>query len=85
MDGDRKRDGIDTIAKFYRQAAIIRNFSGLRILLHLIRIRIQHFRLNTDPDPGVFDDQKKEKIFSCKKINFVYQKLQFTVPIPRPL
>jgi hypothetical protein len=26
MDGDRKRDGIDTIAKFYRHAAFIRNF-----------------------------------------------------------
>jgi hypothetical protein len=51
MDGDRKRDGIDTIAKFYRHAAIIRNFSGLRILIHLIRIRIQQFRLNTNPDP----------------------------------
>jgi hypothetical protein len=24
----------------------------LRILIHFIRIRIQHFRLNTDPDPG---------------------------------
>jgi hypothetical protein len=24
---------------------------GLRIRIHLIRIRIQHFRLNTDPDP----------------------------------
>jgi hypothetical protein len=32
----------------------------------LIRIRIQHFRLNTDPDPDPiwihgFDDQKLEK------------------------
>ncbi len=29
-------------------------FPGLRIRIHLIRtrIRIQHFRLNTDPDPG---------------------------------
>jgi len=24
--------------------------------IHLVRIRIQHFRLNTDPDPG-FDDK----------------------------
>ncbi len=24
--------------------------AGLRIRIHLIRIRIQHFRLNTDPD-----------------------------------
>ncbi len=25
----------------------------LRIRIHFIRIRIQHFRLNTDPDPGL--------------------------------
>jgi hypothetical protein len=25
---------------------------GLRIRIHLIRIRIQYFMLNTDPDPG---------------------------------
>jgi hypothetical protein len=30
--------------------------AGLRIRIHFIRIRVQHFRLNTDPDPGsVFD------------------------------
>ncbi len=28
-------------------------WSGLWIRIHLIRIRIQHFRLNTDPDPGL--------------------------------
>jgi hypothetical protein len=27
--------------------------AGLRIRIHFIRIRIQHFRLNTDPDPGL--------------------------------
>ncbi len=35
-----------------------------RIRIHLIRIRIQHFRLNTDPDPfriQGFDDQKLER------------------------
>jgi neuronal cell adhesion protein len=26
--------------------------SGFRNRIHLIRIRIQHFRLNSDPDPG---------------------------------
>jgi hypothetical protein len=31
-----------------------------RIPIHLIRIRIQQFRLNTDPDPG-FCQQKIEK------------------------
>ncbi len=25
---------------------------GLLIRIHFLRIRIQHFRLNTDPDPG---------------------------------
>jgi hypothetical protein len=25
----------------------------LRIRIHFILIRIQHFRLNTDPDPGL--------------------------------
>jgi hypothetical protein len=28
-------------------------YAGLRIRIHFIRIRIQHFRLNTDPDPGL--------------------------------
>jgi hypothetical protein len=27
--------------------------AGLRIRIHFIRIRIQHFRMNTDPDPGL--------------------------------
>ncbi len=46
------------------------------IRIHLIRI--QHVRLNTDPDPG-FDDQKFMKIYRWKKLNFfIYQKLQFT-------
>jgi hypothetical protein len=27
--------------------------AGLRIRIHFIRIRIKHFRLNTDPDPGL--------------------------------
>jgi hypothetical protein len=35
--------------------------AGLRIRIHFIRNRIQHFRLNTDPDPDPiqgFNDQK---------------------------
>ncbi len=44
-------------------------FPGFRVCIHLIRIRIQHFRLNTDPDPirmrGFFD-QKLEKITAKK-------------------
>ncbi len=44
-----------------------------RIRIHLIRIRIQHFLLNTDPDPiriQGFDDQKLQKITAEKKIIF---------------
>jgi hypothetical protein len=39
--------------------------AGLRIRIHFIRIRIQHFRLNTNPDPiriQGFNDQKLKKI-----------------------
>ncbi len=60
---------------------------GSRIRIHFIRIRIQHFRLNTDPesDPTQiqgFHDQKLKKIYSWKKkFNvFLDQKLQFTYP-----
>ncbi len=50
-----------------------------RIRIHLIRIRIriQHFRLNTDPDrdpirsPG-FDDKKSGKIYSWKKRKILF-------------
>jgi len=39
-----------------------------RTRIHFIRIRIQNFRLHTDPDPDPirvqgFDDQKLEKIY----------------------
>ncbi len=54
-------------------------YPGLRIRIHLKRIRIQHFRLNTnpDPDPG-FDDQKLEKVTAEKKVKkCLDQKLQF--------
>ncbi len=64
------------------------NLPGLRIRIHLIRIRIQHFRLNTDLDPDPiwirgFDEQK----FTADKkfvIFFNYQKLQFTYPSRPP-
>ncbi len=36
-----------------RAATYIFLSSGLRIRIHFIRIRIQYFRLNTDPDPGL--------------------------------
>jgi hypothetical protein len=48
--------------------------SGLRIRIHFIRIRIQHFRLNTNPDLDLdpiriqgFNDQKLEKKLQLKK------------------
>ncbi len=45
---------------------------GLRIRIHFIWFRIQHFRLNTNPDPDPiriqgFTDQKLEKNYSWKK------------------
>ncbi len=46
-------------------------YPGLRIRIHFIRTRIQHFRLNTDPDPDPvwiqgFNDQKLKKNYSGK-------------------
>jgi hypothetical protein len=53
--------------------------------IHLIRIRIQHFRLNTDSDPiriQGFYNQKTGKKFTAEKKNYIFldQKLQFTYP-----
>ncbi len=62
---------------------------GLRIRIHFIRIRIQHFRLNTDPDPYWIRIQSRfralmtknwKKIQLKKKTVFLDQKLQFTYP-----
>ncbi len=44
-----------------------------RIRIHLIRIRIQNFGLNTDPDPGFWWPKLKQ--FTAKKIFFLNQKL----------
>ncbi len=60
--------------------------AGLRIRIHFIRIRIQHFRLHTNTDPDSIririqglNDQKLKKITAEKKIKFFLdQKLQFT-------
>jgi hypothetical protein len=46
--------------------------TGLRIRIHFIRIRIQHFRLNTDLDPDPiqiqgFNDQKLNKKITAEK------------------
>ncbi len=53
--------------------------------IHLIRIRIQHFRLNTDPDSHPirilgFWWPKIENIHCWKKIKFLDKKLQITHP-----
>jgi hypothetical protein len=78
------------LADYLRRAC---NSVGFWIRIHLIRIRIQHFRLNTVPDPDpdaiririqmqsgsrVFRP-KIGKIFTAEK-NFLFldQKLQFT-------
>jgi hypothetical protein len=52
--------------------------------IHLIRIRIQHFRLTTNPDSDPirvqeFEDQKFKKLTTEKK--FWDQKLQFGYPL----
>jgi hypothetical protein len=47
--------------------------AGLRIHINFIRIRIQHFRLSTNPDPDPiriqgFNDQKLKKNYSMSKL-----------------
>ena len=59
---------IDLVTLYFTIYSIIKLFlPGFRIPIHLIRIQIQRFRLNTDPDPiriQGFDDQKLKKIYS---------------------
>ncbi len=52
-------------------------FGVFRIRIHLIRIRIQNFMLNTDPDPGVWWPKKK---ITAKKINFILIK-SYSLPL----
>jgi hypothetical protein len=42
---------------------------AIRISIHLIRIRIQHFRLITDPDTGFEPKTKNLKKFTAEKQN----------------
>jgi hypothetical protein len=62
-----------TYFTFFRGTMGVRGLNpGLRIRIHFIRIRIQHFRLNTDPDPDPIriqglNDQKLKKITAEKK------------------
>ncbi len=55
--------------------------SGFQIRIHLKRIRIQHFRLNTDPDPirlQGFHDQKFKNIYSWQNYYFFLTKEAFS-------
>ncbi len=54
------------------------------IRIHCVRIRIQYFRLNTDPDSGFWWPKNWKIIYSWIFFFFSDQKLQFTVLIPRP-
>jgi hypothetical protein len=62
------------------EPASIQDPQSMGIRNHLIRI--QHFRLNTnpDPDPDGFDEQKfqQQKLTSAK--NYIKKKLQLTFP-----
>jgi hypothetical protein len=61
--------------------------TGLRIRVHLIQFRIQHFRLNADPDPiriQDFDDQKLEKIYSWEKNRKKFVIKNYNLHIPWP-
>ncbi len=52
-----------------------------RIQMNWFRMWIQHFRLNTDPDPNAFliQDFDDQKIFlNIKLENFFFKNLQFT-------
>ncbi len=53
-----------------------------RIHIHLIRI--QHFRLNTDPDPVFSDDQKLKKIHSWKQFYIFFFIRNCNLPTSRP-
>jgi hypothetical protein len=67
LDAAVSSDHTDSLRVRYQQyrkkSGMMRLKSGFRIRIHLIRIRIQHCRLNTDPDPG-FLLQKLKNIYS---------------------
>jgi hypothetical protein len=44
--------------------------AGFRICINLIRIRIQHFILNTDPNPGILWPKIEKNLQLKKKITF---------------
>ncbi len=65
------------------RVSVLYLFSVFWIRIHWVRIRIQHFRLNThlDPDPGFLWPKKLKKFISGKNLIFFFdQKLQFTYP-----
>ncbi len=48
--------------------------TGLRIRIHFIRIWIQHFRRNTNPDLGLYWPKIGKKLLLKKKFNFFLSK-----------
>ncbi len=56
--------------------------SVFRIRIHLIRIRIRHFRLNNNPEPRLWWPKILKKFQMEKKILFWIK--NYNLPIPRP-
>ncbi len=66
------------------ESSILGSEAGFRIRIYLTRIRIQHFRLNTVPDPG-FWWPKIVKNFQLEKTNFFFGIKNYNLPIPMRL
>jgi hypothetical protein len=58
--------------------------AGWRIRIHLIRIQIQHFRLNTDPDPGALMTKNRKQFIAEKFVLNFFVIKNYNLPIPRP-
>jgi hypothetical protein len=48
-----------------------------QIRIHFIRIRIRHFKLHTDPNPGVWMNQKLKKFTA----EFFFYKKKYNLPM----
>ncbi len=73
---DFKTETIGTGSSSLEQKSLLATFSVFWIRIHLIRIPIRHFRLNTDPDP--IRILGSEKNLQQKKNLIFWIKLQFT-------
>ncbi len=82
----RKNKQVLTFHKFLtkRQNLIACEKAVFRICIHLIRIRIQHFRLNTDPepDPGCWWPKIWQNLLLTFFLQFLWIK-NYKLPIPR--